>query len=280
MKLKKLIILSAAVTMLSTSTLGVSAAGLKDIFDAQYYADQYPDLKAAYGYNSDALYQHFIKYGIKEGRNMNPVLDVVTYRASYSDLDAAYGDNWDAYVNHFFTYGVNEPDRRGGVLLDPLEYAAAYPDVAKACGNNALAIAQHYEKYGIKENRTEGTANGYASIAIKDYVKAQETEEASRYDGEDARPIVVGKAKEYYNEAADIYIAYVNAKTKDEKNSAVLEYNDIMRKYDPFRVEIRSYGNDKEGEALDKIIATASKKVNSKCKDTISELPETLEIEE
>jgi hypothetical protein len=80
MKIKKLIVLGAAVSMFTESTLGVSAAGLKDIFDADYYAEQYPDLKAAFGNDETALYKHFMTYGIKEGRVMNPVIDIVKYR--------------------------------------------------------------------------------------------------------------------------------------------------------------------------------------------------------
>jgi hypothetical protein len=118
-RFKKLIIVGVASAMFVGSTLNVSAAGLKDIFDAEYYADTYPDLKAAFGYNEKLLYKHFITYGLKEGRNMNPVLDVVAYREAYADLQNAFGDDWDAYVNHFFTYGAYETDRREGVWQQP-----------------------------------------------------------------------------------------------------------------------------------------------------------------
>ena len=38
------------------------------MFDAQYYADSYADLKAAFGYNAERLYNHYLTCGIKEGR--------------------------------------------------------------------------------------------------------------------------------------------------------------------------------------------------------------------
>ena len=40
-------------------------------FDAQYYADTYPDVKAAFGTDEQALYRHYIEYGKAEGRSAN-----------------------------------------------------------------------------------------------------------------------------------------------------------------------------------------------------------------
>lgn len=38
------------------------------IFDSDYYADMYPDLKQAFGYDFDALLNHYINSGMQEGR--------------------------------------------------------------------------------------------------------------------------------------------------------------------------------------------------------------------
>lgn len=144
-----------SIMILCCSSLEVSAATLKDVFCAEYYADSYPDLKAAFGYNEKALYRHFLKYGIKENRQCSPIIDIVKYRSSYADLEEAFGNNWDAYVNHYFEYGIKE-QRDGGGDFDPVAYAKAYGDIEAAFGNDYEAIAEHYLTYGIKENRTEG----------------------------------------------------------------------------------------------------------------------------
>ena len=52
---KKLVILTT-VGALAVGSLSVSAAGLRDVFDAKYYADTYEDLKKAYGYDEEALF--------------------------------------------------------------------------------------------------------------------------------------------------------------------------------------------------------------------------------
>ena len=163
-KFKRILVVGAAATMLLGSVLNVSAAGLHDIFDAKYYADSYADLKEAFGYDENLLYQHFLTYGLKEGRNMSPILNVVAYREAYSDLDAAFGDNWDAYVDHFFTFGAREM-REKGVLFNPVVYANSYGDIKAVYGDNLTSIAEHYLVFGRAEHRTLGTSGVYADIA-------------------------------------------------------------------------------------------------------------------
>ena len=63
----------ATVTMLG-SALTVSATGYEDLFDAEYYASQYSDVAEAFGDDEEALLQHYLTYGIKEGRSASEVL--------------------------------------------------------------------------------------------------------------------------------------------------------------------------------------------------------------
>lgn len=130
----------------------VHAATVADVIDTQYYADKYPDLKAAFGYDSKALVQHYLQYGIAEGRDAGGLLDVREYREAYADLDAAFGDDWDAYVNHFLTYGAFE-GRNSGTDFNALDYAARYKDLRAAFGTNVLQLYQHYMTYGKNEHR-------------------------------------------------------------------------------------------------------------------------------
>lgn len=100
--------LAAAVAVLMTARLDVSAGGVRDVFDAEYYANSYADLKAVYGTDEEALFQHYITVGITEGRVASPVFDIVAYRNGYPDLQAVFGDNWDAYADHYLTAGKAE----------------------------------------------------------------------------------------------------------------------------------------------------------------------------
>ncbi|MDE7031187.1 MAG: hypothetical protein K2P63_14675 [Lachnospiraceae bacterium] len=108
-----------------SSTLNVSAAGLRDVFDAEYYAETYPELKASIGDDAEALFQHYVTYGLSQGMAGSKAFNVVEYRNAYADLDAVFGDNWDAYVDHYFTFGIAE-GRTAGV------YGETAPDSTEA----------------------------------------------------------------------------------------------------------------------------------------------------
>lgn len=155
MKGKKFLAFSLAAALLVGSAMSVSAAGVKDVFDANVYAGKYADLKAAYGTNAKALQEHFLTYGAAEGRVASDILDVAAYRKAYADLDAAFGNNWNAYVDHYLTYGIKEK-RTSGVLFDLEDYAAKNPDVKAAFGEDYAAIAQHYITCGKAEGRKGG----------------------------------------------------------------------------------------------------------------------------
>lgn len=113
---KKLAALAAAAAVVTALTppLSISAAGVKDVFDASYYADSYADLKEAFGYDADALLLHYMTFGLNEGRSASTVFNAAEYRSAYPDLDAAFGDNWNAYVDHYYTVGITE-GRTAGV---------------------------------------------------------------------------------------------------------------------------------------------------------------------
>lgn len=125
---------------------------LKDVFDEHYYADKYPDLKAAFGYNREALWTHYITNGINEFRSMNSLLNVTNYRYQYTDLNVAFGDNWDAYLAHYITSGAQE-GRNSGTEFNAIEYADRYSDLKALYGYDVMALWQHYKTTWTTEGR-------------------------------------------------------------------------------------------------------------------------------
>lgn len=217
--MKKMVVAIMAGTMLLSSGLQVNAAGMRDVFDANYYAEQYKDLKDAFGNNEEALYKHFVEYGLKEGRNMNPIIDIAKYRQQYEDLDKAYGDNWDAYVEHYFKYGVKE-DRNNGTNFDVKKYKESYKDVKDAFGDDYEKIAKHYMEHGKKENRDKGHKNHEMKPGKKPHEKQEVAlERSERSDNPDGSwSIIDYNAKGYcvkitYYKAdgsLDCYMEFVN----------------------------------------------------------------------
>ena len=65
-------------------------------------------MAAAYGNNADALLNHFISFGVKEGRNASAEFNPQAYRQRYEDLQAAFGSDMAAYCRHYVAYGKAE----------------------------------------------------------------------------------------------------------------------------------------------------------------------------
>ena len=85
-------------------------------FDVDYYYNTYPDLQAAFGYDYNALYNHYLQYGLREGRAGSAEFNCFNYVNNYADLRAAYGGNYLAYCQHYEQFGKSE-NRNAAELL-------------------------------------------------------------------------------------------------------------------------------------------------------------------
>lgn len=140
------------------------------VFDATYYANRYPDLKAAFGNDESALLQHFIQYGMAEGRQGSSQFDVYSYKNLYPDLRAAFGNNLKSYYMHYISSGKAEGRKATGVntLQNPIttyngiDYSAVYDynyylkkysDLAKIYTNDDIGLLAHFVNCGMSEGR-------------------------------------------------------------------------------------------------------------------------------
>lgn len=140
------------------------------VFDAAYYANRYPDLKTAFGNDDSALLQHFIQYGMAEGRQGSPQFDVYSYKNLYPDLRAAFGNNLKSYYMHYISSGKSEGRKATGVntLQKPIttyngiDYSAVYDynyylkkhsDLAKIYTNDDIGLLAHFVNCGMSEGR-------------------------------------------------------------------------------------------------------------------------------
>lgn len=146
--------------MLTMNTLGVSAADMSTFFDAEYYAKQYPDVVEICGTDEEALYEHYMTYGIKEGRNCSEIFNVTLYREHYPDLEKTFGDDWEAYVDHYLNTGVKE-GRDGCGAFDAVTYADRYEDLKQAYGYDLEKLYEHYKLLGQAEGREAESFTAY-----------------------------------------------------------------------------------------------------------------------
>lgn len=78
------------------------------VFDPVYYNNKYGDLNNAFKGDKAKLFQHFITYGMKEGRQAKADFNVSVYRERYIDLRNAFKADLPSYYKHFCIYGIKE----------------------------------------------------------------------------------------------------------------------------------------------------------------------------
>ncbi|MCL2050511.1 MAG: hypothetical protein FWG91_02090 [Lachnospiraceae bacterium] len=100
----------------------INAGILSEVFDAVYYAERYPDVAEEFGDDELSLLNHFLEFGLLEGRAGSDLFDVSVYKNANPDLMAAFGDDMAAYVLHFLEYGSDENRLTGlGIISDSLK---------------------------------------------------------------------------------------------------------------------------------------------------------------
>lgn len=122
MRFGKRIMIAAAMMAMIFAGSSMSAEAAK--FNPAFYAAKYADVRAAFGSDASALYNHYITYGQKEGRmpdanvaggsavdglvGMSAKFNPVFYAAKYADVRAAFGSDATALYNHYITFGQKE----------------------------------------------------------------------------------------------------------------------------------------------------------------------------
>ena len=110
---RKIFLFILCISMLTTNIMSVEAAKktvkLSNLtFDMDYYYNTYADLQTAIGYDYTALYNHYLKHGLKEGRSGSAEFNCKTYRNNYNDLQTAFQEDYASYCLHYEQYGKTE----------------------------------------------------------------------------------------------------------------------------------------------------------------------------
>ena len=78
------------------------------VYDKEYYLEHNPDVRKLIGEDDKDVFEHFITYGMKEGRIASKDFDVYYYRDNNGDLGAEYGEDLEKYYMHYMRYGYQE----------------------------------------------------------------------------------------------------------------------------------------------------------------------------
>ncbi len=160
------------------------------VFDADYYLKNNPDVAKWANNDKDKALQHFINYGMAEGRRGNESFDVQSYYNEYQDLRLAYGTDLPRYYVHYMKWGKGEKrhvsgcsalkdpvTKAGGVdyapVYDPEYYLSHNDDVEKAYTKTTYggvtmlddsAVLRHFINHGMAEGR-----RGSESFDVQSY---------------------------------------------------------------------------------------------------------------
>lgn len=111
------------------------------------------------------MYNHYVTYGIKEGRSASPIFNPIYYLNNNADLKRAFGNNYVLAYNHFIEYGCTE-GRDSSPYYNGNYYRIKYSDLQRAffsggiTANAYFNLAAHYLQYGISEKR-KANYSGY-----------------------------------------------------------------------------------------------------------------------
>lgn len=83
-------------------------ADFSPVFNPDFYAEKYADLKNAFGNNHTLLWEHFTTYGMWELRQASEEFNPVVYRDRYPDLEKAYDVYYPLYYWHYCFFGKKE----------------------------------------------------------------------------------------------------------------------------------------------------------------------------
>ena len=194
------------------------------VFDANYYLSNNPDVAKATAGNSELALDHFINYGMSEGRRGSASFDVQSYFNEYPDLRAAFGFDLVKYYEHYVTAGKAEGRHGTGCskiegyattingvdyssVYDPSFYLSNNEDIRNAFSKRSpagvvmiddAAVLRHFVSCGMAEGR-----RGSDSFDVYGY--------RNRYA--DLRKAFGQNLKSYY-------IHYLNCGIKEGRNGA------------------------------------------------------------
>lgn len=78
------------------------------VYNFEYYLKKYPGLVPFYEYDDAGAMEHFVVFGMNEGRQASEDFNLNTYKANYSDLVLAFGGDNKKYYEHFIENGKKE----------------------------------------------------------------------------------------------------------------------------------------------------------------------------
>ncbi|QFJ56118.1 VanW family protein [Pseudobutyrivibrio xylanivorans] len=154
------------------------------VFDGAYYAALYPDVAASVNGSQLGLLNHYVYFGIYEGRNASAAFNATDYMNKNPDLQALYGDNLLGYVFHYVNAGKAEgrdaTPVAGSEIVIPSNYTllgiySTEYNAEQARATNIKIAADHVNGTVVESGKTfsasrsigpRNTENGFVTAPV------------------------------------------------------------------------------------------------------------------
>jgi hypothetical protein len=216
---------------------------LKTIFDAEFYAQDNPKVVEIIGNDPEALFKHWIKSGIFEGRPGNAIFDPSAYAALNPALREAFGTNVVAYYLDY----INSPTNAGKTFTIA-DCINNHIPVTSVVDNDIVITEQVYwvaQYLGTSDYRR-----------INYHIDAAETTGSSEEVAADGTTITLkrneyGEIEIYVNNQRTSYGAYMQLSTDTTSTWELVAGEDVKAEtgaievaYGSIRVQSDSSGNN------------------------------------
>jgi hypothetical protein len=153
----------ATVTQTVDTKNTIDANLVAQVFDAEYYAKQYPDVVAVLGNDPAKLLNHYVKNGVKEGRDASATFNASVYAIMNPDLIEAFGDNFNLLISHYITNGKTEGRTASSGDIAKLDSKQMYA----VMGQTAQVVNSHgyNNSFKIVAPTVNTSGTGYTSAA-------------------------------------------------------------------------------------------------------------------
>ena len=173
-KVRKLLVFCMTGAMIATSVVGqaipiitvyakesiteeLRAEIEASLYDFEYYCMANEDVAIALNYDEDKMYEHWLNFGMAEGRNASMVFNAKYYLEVNPSVKAEVGEDYVAAYEHFVTTGLLE-GLESSPVFSVKYYLQANQDVARVFGNDYIKVANHFNQNALAEGRS-GSGN-------------------------------------------------------------------------------------------------------------------------
>ena len=147
-----------AYTGVTPLNVEIGQVSLAAMFDETYYLSQYSDIATAVNRGAwQNGFDHFVTFGLAEGRNPSLYYNEAFYLENNRDVAAAVEAGiHSSGLSHYLNFGHYE-NRVASSFFEPNDYVLSNPDVEAAIINGGSASGfEHFVEFGASEGRAEG----------------------------------------------------------------------------------------------------------------------------